>query len=234
MSFTHLHVHSHYSILDGMSKVPDLVNRSIELGMRSIALTDHGNMFGIKEFLDYCAKLNGKPKGKVKECEEEIAKAKALVSQIPDIQEKLEAAKSADDKNEIESLETKLKDAKAAESKLPGLEAQLPELQQKAADYVPFKPIVGVEAYCARRSHKLKDKNIKELNGKPLVAYSIEAAKVYSRENPIKYSFPSITALSSKRISSCLPINCFLYSSVVSLPIEISLALLSFLTALVS
>ncbi len=60
MSFTHLHVHSHYSVLDGMSKVPDLVDKCIRTGMNAIALTDHGNMYGIKEFLDYCKKVNEK------------------------------------------------------------------------------------------------------------------------------------------------------------------------------
>ena len=59
--FTHLHVHSHYSILDGMSKVPDLVDKCIRTGMRAIALTDHGNMYGIKELLDYCKKTDIKP-----------------------------------------------------------------------------------------------------------------------------------------------------------------------------
>ncbi len=52
MNFTHLHVHTHYSLLDGMSKVPDLINKCVSSGMRAVALTDHGNMFGIKEFLD--------------------------------------------------------------------------------------------------------------------------------------------------------------------------------------
>ncbi|MBR1922280.1 MAG: DNA polymerase III subunit alpha [Paludibacteraceae bacterium] len=58
MTFTHLHVHSHYSILDGMSKVPDLVDKCLQTGMHAIALTDHGNMYGIKELLDYCKKVN--------------------------------------------------------------------------------------------------------------------------------------------------------------------------------
>ena len=60
MEFTHLHVHSHYSVLDGMSKVPDLVDKCVRTGMHAIALTDHGNMYGIKEFLDYCKKVNEK------------------------------------------------------------------------------------------------------------------------------------------------------------------------------
>ena len=101
MTFTHLHVHSHYSVLDGMSKVPDLVDKAIKNGMPGIALTDHGCMYGIKELLDCCKKAN---------------------------------------KN--------LKE-KAAEA---------------GTEFVPFKPIVGVEAYCARRHRKLRDKDLKAVN----------------------------------------------------------------------
>lgn len=50
MSFTHLHVHSHYSLLDGLSKIDEIVSRAKELGMDSIALTDHGVMYGAIEF----------------------------------------------------------------------------------------------------------------------------------------------------------------------------------------
>jgi len=50
MKFTHLHVHSHYSLLDGLAKIDDLVNRARELGMDSLALTDHGVMYGAVEF----------------------------------------------------------------------------------------------------------------------------------------------------------------------------------------
>ncbi len=56
--FVHLHVHTHYSILDGQSKVPHLVDKAIADGMRGMAITDHGVMYGIKEFADYCAKVN--------------------------------------------------------------------------------------------------------------------------------------------------------------------------------
>jgi DNA polymerase-3 subunit alpha len=60
--FVHLHVHTHYSLLDGMSTISGLVEKSIRSGMKAIAVTDHGNMFGIKEFLDYVNKKNkGKP-----------------------------------------------------------------------------------------------------------------------------------------------------------------------------
>ena len=56
--FVHLHVHSQYSILDGMAPVKSLVDKAIADGMRGMAITDHGNMYGIKEFHDYVGKLN--------------------------------------------------------------------------------------------------------------------------------------------------------------------------------
>ena len=60
--FVHLHVHTQYSILDGQAAVPKLVDKAINNGMKGMAITDHGNMFGIKEFFNYCNKVNeGKP-----------------------------------------------------------------------------------------------------------------------------------------------------------------------------
>jgi DNA-directed DNA polymerase III (polc) len=94
MNFVHLHVHSHYSTLDGMSKVPDIVDKCIRTGMPAVALTDHGNMYGIKEFLDYCKSVN-------------------------------------------QSNEAKWK-----------------ETHDASEPFVPFKPIVGIEAYCAHRSRR--------------------------------------------------------------------------------
>ena len=69
MNFTHLHVHSHYSMLDGMSKIDDLVKKAKKNGMYSLALTDHGNMFGIKDFVDTVAKENKKVNEQIKEKE---------------------------------------------------------------------------------------------------------------------------------------------------------------------
>ena len=101
MTFTHLHVHSHYSLLDGLSKVEEIVDKCIATGMNAVALTDHGNMYGIKDLLDYTKGLNKKRKA-------------------------------------------------AAE--------------EKGETFVPFKPIVGTEAYCARRGrHSMKDD--KAVNG---------------------------------------------------------------------
>ena len=73
--FTYLHVHTHYSILDGMSKVGDLIDKCKRTGMNAIAITDHGNMFGIKELVDTSAKVNGKVKDAIKGLQKELKKA---------------------------------------------------------------------------------------------------------------------------------------------------------------
>ena len=67
MSFVHLHVHTQYSILDGQSSIENLFNRAEELGMPGLAITDHGNMYGVKELFNYCNKVNGKLKKEGKE-----------------------------------------------------------------------------------------------------------------------------------------------------------------------
>ena len=56
--FVHLHVHTYYSILDGQSSIQKLVDKAVKNGMRGMAVTDHGDMFGIKDFFDYCTKVN--------------------------------------------------------------------------------------------------------------------------------------------------------------------------------
>ena len=53
MSFVHLHVHTQYSILDGLSDIKKLFARARELNMPALAITDHGNMYGVKEFLKW-------------------------------------------------------------------------------------------------------------------------------------------------------------------------------------
>jgi len=59
--FTHLHVHTHYSLLDGLGKIDDLLDRVAELGMDSIAITDHGTMYGVPEFFDKATHHGIKP-----------------------------------------------------------------------------------------------------------------------------------------------------------------------------
>lgn len=61
MSFVGLHIHSDYSLLDGASQIPPLVDRAVELGMPAIALTDHGVMYGAIELIKTCMKKNIKP-----------------------------------------------------------------------------------------------------------------------------------------------------------------------------
>ena len=58
--FVHLHVHTQYSLLDGQTNIQKLVDKAVADGMRGVAITDHGNMMGIKEFKNYCDKVNGK------------------------------------------------------------------------------------------------------------------------------------------------------------------------------
>lgn len=65
--FIHLHVHTYYSLLDGQSPINQLVEKAVKDGMKGMAITDHGNMFGIKEFFDCCQKLNKSRKKEGKE-----------------------------------------------------------------------------------------------------------------------------------------------------------------------
>ena len=71
--FVHLHVHTQYSLLDGQASVSRLVDKAMKDGMKGIAVTDHGNMFGIKEFTNYVNKKNGGPKGEIKDLKKRIA-----------------------------------------------------------------------------------------------------------------------------------------------------------------
>lgn len=115
ITFTHLHVHSHFSILDGMSKIGDLVDKCQRSGMHAMALTDHGNMFGIKELMDYSKKVNAKIKERIK--------AQQAI-----------AADTGRDSHERDAAEE--------------------EARQLAATL--FKPIAGMEAYCAPVSRHSK------------------------------------------------------------------------------
>ena len=73
--FVHLHVHSQYSLLDGQASVTGLVDKALALGMPGFALTDHGNMFGIKEYFNYVNKLKGKYKGKLADLQKKLDEA---------------------------------------------------------------------------------------------------------------------------------------------------------------
>ena len=60
-SFVHLRVHSQYSILDASTSVNDLVQKAVESGMHALALTDHGNLFGVVDFYKACKEVKIKP-----------------------------------------------------------------------------------------------------------------------------------------------------------------------------
>ncbi|OJX91279.1 MAG: DNA polymerase III subunit alpha [Paludibacter sp. 47-17] len=117
-SFVHLHVHSYYSILDGMSTIPGLIEKALANNMNAIALTDHGNMFGVKEFYNYAKKKNAAHFSEIKSVEKQLKQ--------PDLNEEQRALLNGQ--------------LQAAKSKL-------------------FKPILGCEAYVARRSRFSKDKD---------------------------------------------------------------------------
>ena len=84
MKFTHLHVHSHYSLLDGLPKIDDLIEGTKNLGMDAIALTDHGNLYGALEFYQKAKKAGIKP---IIGCEMYIAYEK-LTDKRPNIDNK--------------------------------------------------------------------------------------------------------------------------------------------------
>ena len=73
--FVHLHVHTSYSLLDGLSTVGGLIKKAVADGMPAIAMTDHGNMFGAKQFFNDIKKHNKKVKESVAKAREELSKA---------------------------------------------------------------------------------------------------------------------------------------------------------------
>src|SRR5690554_496866 len=70
--FIHLHVHSQYSLLDGQASIPRLIDKAVADGMKALALTDHGAMYGIKEFLNYAKRKNGPVNAEIKKLKKEI------------------------------------------------------------------------------------------------------------------------------------------------------------------
>ena len=89
--FVHLHVHTQYSLLDGQASVSRLVDKAMKDGMKGIAITDHGNMFGIKEFYNYVNKKNSGPRGEIKDLKKRIAE----LEKVPQRDEQSEAELAA-------------------------------------------------------------------------------------------------------------------------------------------
>ena len=82
--FTHLHLHTQYSLLDGACRIPDLLNLAKHYKMDSLAITDHGNMFGAIEFYLEAQKAGIKP---ILGCEAYIAPGSRLDKSIGGIEE---------------------------------------------------------------------------------------------------------------------------------------------------
>ena len=83
--FIHLHVHSQYSLLDGQAPVKGIVDKAIANGMRGVALTDHGNMFGIKELHDYVNKKNSDVNSAIKDIKKKIEEEQANATPNEDV-----------------------------------------------------------------------------------------------------------------------------------------------------
>ena len=131
--FIHLHVHTEYSILDGQASVPNLVDKAIKNQMRGMAITDHGNMMGIKEFFNYTSKVIGKAKGAFKAANEKLT-ALEEGTYTPKLD------KNGNNPDEGKSIQELIEETKKDLEK-----------QKKIAN---FKPIFGCEMYVARRGDK--------------------------------------------------------------------------------
>ncbi|MFR9650962.1 MAG: DNA polymerase III subunit alpha [Rikenellaceae bacterium] len=137
--FVHLHVHTQYSILDGQASIARLVDKAMQDGMPGIAVTDHGSMFAVKEFVNYLGKKKKGFKGAIKDLQ------KINLS----IEEKTYVAAEGEDiSRTIESNEEKIA-----------------ELKRKIA----FKPIIGCEVYVARRGSKSLKEGKQDQSGYHLI-----------------------------------------------------------------
>ena len=100
--FVHLHLHTQYSLLDGQTAIDTLLDKAIKDKMPAIAVTDHGNMFGIKEFYNKTKKRNSKPQGAIKSCKKKIAELRKQES--PTDETLAEIAKLENEIKEHEAL----------------------------------------------------------------------------------------------------------------------------------
>ena len=88
--FIHLHVHTQYSLLDGQASIDALIGKAQKDGMNAIAVTDHGNMFGIKEFFNKVSKKNSKPLDTIKAYEKELKGLQGKTELTPEEQTQLQ------------------------------------------------------------------------------------------------------------------------------------------------
>ncbi len=146
--FVHLHVHTQYSILDGQAAVSKLVDKAIKDGMRGMAITDHGNMMGIKDFFNYANKVTGKAKGIVKDTE-------AKLQSLRDGTYEPKPYKDGKNPDEGKTTDELIAECEATISK-----------QRPVAN---FKPIFGCEMYVSRRGDKSLKKEKVDQSGWHLI-----------------------------------------------------------------
>ena len=173
--FVHLHTHTQYSLLDGQASVKKLVDKAIKDGMPGIAITDHGNMFAIKEFMNYVSKVNGAKAGREKDLKKLLDKMLTMqgehsnlatyLAQLKDDESTLKAEIAAEEKKN-KSFEPSEEQAKQ-QAELASLISDLESMQKefgfdavKAREIIvelestpAFKPIIGCEVYVARRGN---------------------------------------------------------------------------------
>ena len=176
-NFVHLHVHTQYSLLDGQASIPRLVDKAIKDGMPGIAVTDHGNMFGIKEFWNYVKKKNGQKRDRLKELTKLRDGLVALLEQHPDIESYLSELKAAiaqkqaqidsatvysmEDNEELLKLKSTLSRIESMDKEFGYSVQTAEEIIAKLAAVPDFKPIIGCEVYVAREAMHLKRKEVK-------------------------------------------------------------------------
>ena len=176
-NFVHLHVHTQYSLLDGQASIPRLVDKAIKDGMPGIAVTDHGNMFGIQEFWNYVKKKNGQKRDRLKELTKLRDGLVALLEQHPDIESYLSELKSAiaqkqaqidsatvysmEDNEELLKLKSTLSRIESMDKEFGYSVQTAEEIIAKLAAVPDFKPIIGCEVYVAREAMHLKRKEVK-------------------------------------------------------------------------
>lgn len=138
--FIHLHVHSQFSVLDGQASIPALVDKAIANGMKGLAITDHGNMFGIKEFFNYVKKKNSKANDAIKAAKKEIEYFEKLKKGEIKPEKKNEGNENTQENGEEEPAET-------PDEAIARLKGEIASQEEKL-----FKPIFGCEMYVANKS----------------------------------------------------------------------------------
>ena len=180
-NFVHLHVHTQYSLLDGQASIARLVDKALKDGMPGIAVTDHGNMFGIKEFWNYVSKKNKAKHERIKSLSELKVKMVSMLSEHSDIvaykgelAEQISAKQAIIEASDAYSLEDneQLGKLKAIMTSIESMEKEFSYSVESADEKIAalqaiedFKPIIGCEVYVARSAMHLKRKEVKEDKG---------------------------------------------------------------------